>query len=201
MWKKIRAILVAMAEEKPRIFQSGRDITYSLVAIVIVMALSVGFTGMCTFGKNTAEFAEVHKVDAATFFSLEARAMPFPVRLPEAPAEWITNSARRGAVDGQPAPVVGWVIAKTGYIQMTQTAAPLATVMDSYDAELRELTRTYQIEGHDVQVYTSEERGVRDVRVIDLGDARVLFEGAATDAEFDDIITRTLHTDPIPVTS
>ena len=83
------------------------------------MIISVAFTGMCTFGRDTAENAQVHKVDAAAFLNLEARSLDFPVRLPEVPADWVANSARRGWVGNAPAPIIGWVIGKDGYVQLT----------------------------------------------------------------------------------
>jgi len=100
----IHAILNAVTDEKPKIFQSGRDIIYSLAAILAVMIASVAFTGMCSYGRNTPQNTPVVKVDAATFFNLEARASNFPIRLPQVPDDWTPNSARRGAVAGQPAP-------------------------------------------------------------------------------------------------
>jgi len=62
----IHAILNAVTDEKPKIFQSGRDITYSLAAILAVMIASVAFTGMCSYGRNTPQNMPVAQVDAAT---------------------------------------------------------------------------------------------------------------------------------------
>ncbi|GAA1472854.1 DUF4245 domain-containing protein [Corynebacterium felinum] len=187
-----------MAEEKPRIFQSGRDIVLSLSAIIVVMAVTVGFTGMCSYGRGNPEFGPVQEVDASVFFGLEARAMSFPVRLPEAPEGWIANSARRTAVKGEPAPVVGWVVGKTGYVQMTQTSVSVKDVVENFDEHPRQLTDSYDVEGIKVELFHSDERDVRDLRIIDLGDVRVVYTGAATQAEFNDIIARTIKAQPLP---
>ena len=97
----IHAILNAVTDEKPKIFQSGRDIIYSLAAILAVMIASVAFTGMCSYGRNTPQNTPVVKVDAATFFNLEARASNFPIRLPQVPDDWTPNSANpRPSSDG-----------------------------------------------------------------------------------------------------
>ncbi|AKK05462.1 putative DUF4245 family protein [Corynebacterium mustelae] len=193
----IRAILVAVAEEKPRIFQSGRDIALSLAAVLAVMIVSVAFTGMCSYGRDTAENVQINKVDAAAFFDLEARAMNFPLRLPEVPAGWVANSARRGAVDGQPAPIVGWVIGKDGYVQLTQTDVPADKAVTGADNNFRELVETYDVDGVAVSRYASEDADVRDIRVADLGDVRLLVTGAATKEQFDDLISRTIASEPI----
>lgn len=195
-----RGILLGVAEEKPRIFQSGRDIFLSLASIIIVMVLAVAFTGMCTFGRDTAENAHVNEVDAAAFLDLEARSVDFPVRLPDVPADWVANSARRGWVGNAPAPIVGWVIGKDGYVQLTQTGAPLAEAVDSADDKPRELSSTYQVGDTTVKLYTSTEADTRDLRVVDMGEVRFLITGAATTEQFDQLISTLAKTKPIVVT-
>ncbi|MCU9519210.1 DUF4245 domain-containing protein [Corynebacterium sp. ES2794-CONJ1] len=186
-----------MAEEKPRIYQSGRDITLSLGAILIVMVVAVAPTGMCSTTVGAPEFGPVKEVDARAFLSLESRAMPYPLRLPQAPQDWVANSARRSSIDGQPATVVGWVVAESGYIKMTQTGLPADIAIAEYDNNPRELVARYQIQGTPVKLYESPDKGVRAVRLIDLGNVRILFSGAANDQEFDTIIAGTILTDPV----
>ena len=188
-----------MAEEKPRIFQSGRDIFLSLASIIIVMIISVAFTGMCTFGRDTAENAQVHKVDAAAFLNLEARSLDFPVRLPEVPADWVANSARRGWVGNAPAPIIGWVIGKDGYVQLTQTGASLTDAIETVDDKVREHAQTYEVEGTTVELYTSSDNDIRDLRVVDLGEVRLLITGAARADQFDQFIATLIKTKPIAV--
>ena len=185
----IHAILNAVTDEKPKIFQSGRDIIYSLAAILAVMIASVAFTGMCSYGRNTPQNTPVVKVDAATFFNLEARASN----------DWTPNSARRGAVAGKPAPIVGWVIGNNGYAQLTQTDVPVEQAVENLDEHVREQTATYDLAGHTVMVYTGTDRDTRAVRVVDLGDVRLIVTGAATDDQFNDLLTRTIAADPILV--
>ena len=181
----IHAILNAVTDEKPKIFQSGRDIIYSLAAILAVMIASVAFTGMCSYGRNTPQNTPVVKVDAATFFNLEARASNFPIRLPPVP--------------GKPAPIVGWVIGNNGYAQLTQTDVPVEQAVENLDEHVREQTSTYDLAGHTVMVYTGTDRDTRAVRVVDLGDVRLIVTGAATDDQFNDLLIRTIAADPIPV--
>ena len=195
----IHAILNAVTDEKPKIFQSGRDIIYSLAAILAVMIASVAFTGMCSYGRNTPQNMPVVKVDAATFFNLEARASNFPIRLPQVPDDWTPNSARRGAVAGKPAPIVGWVIGNNGYAQLTQTDVPVEQAVENLDEHVREQTATYDLAGHTVMVYTGTDRDTRAVRVVDLGDVRLIVTGAATDDQFNDLLIRTIAADSIPV--
>ena len=184
-----RGILLGVVEEKPRIFQSSRDIF-----------VSVAFTGMCSFGRDATENAQIHRVDAAAFLDLEARSVDFPVRLPEVPADWVANSARRGWVANTPAPIVGWVIGKDGYVQLTQTGVPLAEAVENADDNFREHTDIYQVGDTTVELYSSPGADARDLRAVDLGDVRLLITGAATSEQFDQFITTLVKTKPIAVT-
>ncbi|MDO5668572.1 MAG: DUF4245 domain-containing protein [Corynebacterium sp.] len=186
------------AAEKPRIFQDGRDMFLSLALIVVLMVVSVGATGLCTYEPGAPEGGPVREVDAHTFMGMEARATNFPVRMPENPEGWVTNSARRGQVNQTPAPIVGWVTDDRGFIQLTQTDQPLDDAVRGIDPDPRDLDRTVQVAGHEVQVYTSEESDVRDLWVVDMGDARLLFSGAGKDAEFEELIDATVNVTPLP---
>lgn len=170
----------------------------SLAVIVVLMVVSVGATGLCTYEPGTPENGPVREVDAATFMGMEARAASFPVRLPENPEGWMTNSARRGQVDGSPAPIVGWVTAERGFIQLTQTDVELDEAVRRVDPYLRDLDRTIEVADREVRVYHSDEASVRDLWVVDMGDARLLFTGAGSEEEFRTLIEATVAADPLP---
>ena len=96
----------------------------TLIVIIAVMTLTVAFTGMCSLNPGRPENGSVQEVDARQFLDIEARGMAFPLRYPQMPDGWTTNSARRSSVDGAPAPVVGWVTAQGAYVQLLQTDRP-----------------------------------------------------------------------------
>lgn len=138
-WGTGFAILGAVAEKKPRIFQDSRDMIISLVVCFAVILLAVSFTGLCSFNpRQTIESGPVRPVDAETILGMEAKAMPFPVRLPDTPDGWVANAARRTNVDGDSAPIVGWVTANKAYLQFLQTRATVDAVVDDFDDVLRE---------------------------------------------------------------
>lgn len=187
--------------KKPRIFQDGRDIAINAVLIVVLMVVAVGATGLCTFNPGAPEQGPVQEVDAKTFLDLEARAVDFPVRYPEMPEGWITNSARRTMLGGQPAPVVGWVTPDRGFIQLTQTGVDANAAAEQADGKPRTLNRTVDIDGRSAEVYTSEEEDVRDLWVVDAGDARFVLTGAGEDGEYEQLISTALATAPIAQTA
>lgn len=185
------------SDKKPRIFQDGRDIAINAVLIVVLMLVAVGATGLCSFNPGAPEQGPVQEVDAETFLDLESRAVDFPVRYPEMPEGWITNSARRSMLAGQPAPVVGWVTPDRGFIQLTQTGLDTDAAIENADSKPRTLDRTVDVDGHPVEVFASEEPDVRDVWVVDAGDARFVLTGAGEDREFEELIATALATAPI----
>ena len=185
------------SDKKPRIFQDGRDIAINAVLIVVLMLVAVGATGLCSFNPGAPEQGPVQEVDAETFLDLESRAVDFPVRYPEMPEGWITNSARRSMLAGQPAPVVGWVTPDRGFIQLTQTGLDAEAAIENADSKPRTLDRTVDVDGHEVEVLASEEQDVRDLWVVDAGDARFVLTGAGEDREFEELIATALATAPI----
>ncbi|MDU0478263.1 DUF4245 domain-containing protein [Staphylococcus chromogenes] len=186
-----------MAENKPRIFQSTKDIAMSLLVVCILMGASVAFTGMCSFNRGAPENGPVQKVDAKQMMQLEARAMPFPVRLPESPEGWTTNSARRSSVNGQPAPVVGWVTKNGAYLQLVQTNQPLEKALKDIDEHGRTEAGAVDVSGKQFKKLSSQEKNVRDVWAIDLGEVRLIFSGTCADEEFRQLAENTLRAEPI----
>nr|WP_231375706.1 DUF4245 domain-containing protein [Corynebacterium aquatimens] len=187
-----------VADEKPRIFQDGRDMTISIIVIIIAMVGAVGFTGLCSFNPGRPENGPVQEVDAKTFMDLEARAMNFPVRFPQMPQGWVTNSARRSIVAGQPAPAVGWVTPQEGYLQLTQTDVEADRAARDFDGNFRDKQRTVDVAGRTATVYFSDDEKIRPLWVVDATDVRLLVTGAGEDAEFTSLIDETLATAPLP---
>ncbi len=169
----------------------------SLVVTGIVMVGAVGFTGMCTWNPGAPEQGQVPEVDASTFIAMESRGMEFAVREPAIPEGWVTNSARRAMVDDTPAPVIGYITRETGYLQLTQTGETVQDAVEGYDSRWRDFSDSYDVDGYTVEVYSSEANDVRDLRVVDLGDARVLISGAATDAEFNELFSSVIAAEPL----
>lgn len=170
----------------------------SLLIVVVLMLATVGATGLCSYEPGSPENGPVREVDARTFMGMEARATAFPVRMPENPEGWTTNSARRGQIDRTPAPIVGWVTADRGFIQLTQTDLPLADAVRAIDEHPRVLDRTIEVAGQQVEVYHSDEADVRDLWAVDMGDARLLFSGAGSEEEFSTLIEATVTSAPLP---
>ncbi len=170
---------------------------FNVAVVVVLMLIGVGATGLCTYNPGRPEQGPVQEVDARTFLELEARAVDFPVRYPELPEGWVTNSARRSMVDQEPAPVVGWVTPDGGFLQLTQTGAELDAAIAAEDSQPRPIESSEVVEGVTARVLRSDAADVRPIWAVDAGDARLVLTGAGTDDEFRALVAATLAADPI----
>ncbi|MGO1572326.1 DUF4245 domain-containing protein [Corynebacterium casei] len=187
-------------EDKPKIFENGRDMMLSLGVIVVGMLAVVGGTGLCTINPETSDLSAVREVDGEAFLDLEARAAQgAAIRIPDVPEDWVANSARRASVAQSPSSVVGWVTPQEGYLSSWQTQVSLDDGLAGFDEHFREETETINIDGQDVIVASTEERNVRDVWAFDMEDERVLLSGTASEEEFTELVRAFLAVDPVEI--
>lgn len=187
-------------EDKPKIFENGRDMMLSLGVIVVGMLAVVGGTGLCTVNPETSDLSAVREVDDEAFLDLEARAAQgAAIRIPDVPQDWVANSARRASVAQSPSSVVGWVTPQEGYLSSWQTQVSLDDALAGFDEHFREETETINIDGQDVIVASTEERNVRDVWAFDMEDERILLSGTASEEEFTELVRAFLAVDPVEI--
>lgn len=186
-------------EDKPKIFENGRDMMLSLGVIVVGMVAVVGTTGLCTINPETSDLSAVREVDGEAFLDMEARGAQGAIRVPDVPEDWVANSARRAGIAQQPASVVGWVTPGEAYLSSWQTQVSLDDAISSFDEHFREETETVNIDGQDVTVASSAENNVREVWAFDLEDERVLLTGTAPDADFEELVRAFLAVDPVDI--
>jgi Protein of unknown function (DUF4245) len=109
---------------KSRLFQDGRDMFWSLAPLVIACIVLAGMAGMCSFQPTGTGRGPTPTFDAAAALRADAAALPIPVRLPQLPAGWHSNSGQRGSIeDGRTDPATGQrvraVTSTVGYLTPT----------------------------------------------------------------------------------
>lgn len=165
--------------EKPRVFQSTKDMVMSLGVLLIAMFLVVGFTGLCSVDPGTPESkGPVNEVDARSILQMDASALNFPIRYPEMPEGWVPNSQRRVQVGKETSVLTGWVIDGERYVSLTQTPAPLDKAKQP-DKDVRSQTRFEKVGEQEWLVMEGED--ARPVWVADLGQVRLILEILGTD--------------------
>ena len=170
----------------------------SLGVVVVIMFVAVGATGLCSINPEESEYARTNPVDSTTFLDLESRSTEVALRDPQMPEGWTPNSARRSAVAGENAAVVGWVTAEEGFIQAAQTGVALEDALKQYDGNYRANERTVDVDGTPVRILEAEDRGVRPLWGFDLGDERVVLTGSAADADYEAAVRAFVAATPLP---
>lgn len=194
-------------------FTSTRDLLISLGVLGLVMAFSVGFTGLCSYNPGPAETTgQVNEVDIDSILGTEARSLSIPVRNPDVPDNWQANSGRRTTVDGEPSSIAGWVVDEKYYISLTQTGADLEDAVADVDDDYREETDLHRSSASGMTAEMVGDAGdagdtvtwrifsgddARTIWAADLGESTVLLSGTATGDIYETLADKVVTTDPI----
>jgi Protein of unknown function (DUF4245) len=118
---------------KPRLLQDGRDMFWSLAPLVIGCVVLAGLVGMCSFQPGGTNSGTIPSYDAAAALRSDAQTLGFPIRLPQLPAGWRSNSGGRGGIEngrtsnGQrlnaTTSIVGYISPTGMYLSLTQSNA------------------------------------------------------------------------------
>ena len=178
VWDGRGGRLGKMAQKKTRPASGFLSMFVLIIGMAVVTLIIVATTGMVSFTPNGPERGEVARVDAAAYVRQEQANMDFPVVLPEVPAEWIPNAARRASYDGEPAPTIGWVTDDDLYVQVSQTTATADDIVRSAEV-IYQPAGTSDIEGVTFTHYEAENE--RPLWIGDTGDVRVAVTGSGGD--------------------
>jgi hypothetical protein len=104
----------------------------TIVLAVIVLALT-GLTRACSFSPTSpaVDRGTVQRIDVAQVSRDAARAVPFAVRAPAMPADWIPQSSDVRPVGAGRAFRVGWLTPENGFLRLVQSNADEAALVVS----------------------------------------------------------------------
>ena len=189
----------AVANDKPRILHNSRDMTLSLIPLVAICVLFAALASQCSFAPFGPKAGPVPYFDVDAALQSDAASLDFPIRDPELPPDWRSNSGSRGEVAGDQGgevSAVGFITGNGRYLQLTQSEATEATLVPYVAGDRRFATGTEQAGGANWVVYA--EDGSEPIWVADLGDVRVLVTGSADHDEFVTLADAALRAEPIP---
>src|SRR5690625_3527683 len=101
-----------VAADKPRILQNNRDLALSLIPLVIICLVVAGLAGQCSFSPGGRSRGESPHYDARPVLETDAQTYQFPIRMPQTPDGWQTNSGGNDPIDGAD----GGIAIRVGYI-------------------------------------------------------------------------------------
>lgn len=113
----------------PRSALTARDMAVALAVLVGVILVFGGVTRSCSFapGGPTTDPVGLPTVDAPA--ALRELRVPFPLRIPAAPARWRSNSVDVDRVEGGRVVRVGYLTADGRYLRLLQSDAAEPVVL------------------------------------------------------------------------
>ncbi|QKT06647.1 DUF4245 domain-containing protein [Gordonia sp. X0973] len=194
---------------KPRILNDSRDMIWTLLALLVLVALVVVSSRNCSVGLHgNASDDKIPPFDTHAALQADAATMGFPIRQPLLPADWKPNSGTSANVGATRVSTVGWITPSGYYLGLSQTNATeealLPTLSPDPDKEgTLSGTGTREIEGTRWVTYVAGDRlapdkGVRKVWVANLGDVRIGLTGKSDDADFTTLARSVVQAKPLP---
>ena len=201
---------------KSRLLQDGRDMFWSIAPLVLACIVLAGVLGMCSFqGSGPAE-GPAPSFDAPAALQADADALKIPIRVPQLPSGWQSNSGSRNGIDGgRTDPVsgervravsstVGYLAPSGMYVSLTQSNADEDKLVGSIESDLYP-TGVEDVDGVTWVVYSGGDRDGRPGEPVwttrldgPKGQAQIAITGAATTEEFRTLAAATQTASPLP---
>lgn len=202
---------------KARLLQDGRDMFWSIAPLVVVCVILAGILGMCSFAPTGPGPGPVPDYDAPAALQADANALKIPIRVPQLPEGWRSNSgSRKGIEGGRTDPVTGQAVRAVGaivgyltpsgmYLSITQSNADEDALIRSFGTELVP-TGTQDVDGVRWVVYEGGERDGKPGEPVwtaqvrgPTGPAQLAVTGAAGTDEYRTLAAATQTQQPLPV--
>jgi hypothetical protein len=202
---------------KPRLLQDGRDMFWSIAPLVIGCIVLAGILGMCSFQPSGPGEGPAPSYDAPAALQADANALHIPIRLPQLPQGWQSNSGSRNGIDGgrtdpsgQPtravSSTVGYLTPSGMYLALTQSNADEDKLMSSIATDLVP-TGAQDVNGVKWVVYEGSQSSSQDGRPAEPvwttrlngpgGPAQIAITGAAGTGEYRTLAAATQSQSPL----
>jgi hypothetical protein len=198
------------------VLQDGRDMFWSLAPLVVGCILLAGMVGMCSFQPGRTNEGAIPSYDAAAALRADAAALGFPIRLPQLPAGWRSNSGSRGGIEngrtdastGQrlnaATSTVGYITPTGQYLSLTQSNADEDKLVGSIHRSAF-ATGAVDVAGTNWVVYQGSGQGVDSELVWTTaltspgGHTQIAITGSGSTDQFRTLASATQSQQPLPV--
>jgi hypothetical protein len=198
---------------KSRLLQDGRDMFWSMAPLVLACIVLAGVLGMCSFQAGGPGPGPAPSYDAPAALRADAEALKIPIRVPQLPDGWQSNSGSRKGIDGgRTDPVsrqqvravsstVGFLAPSGMWVSLTQSNADEDKLVSSINNDVYP-TGVQDVGGVRWVVYQGDEQEpVWTTRVSSpAGATQLALTGAATTDEFRTLAAAAQSAAPLPAT-
>jgi hypothetical protein len=184
---------------------------WSIAPLVLACIVLAGVLGMCSFQASGPGKGPTPDYDAPAALQADADALKIPIRLPQLPEGWQSNSGSRKGIDGgrtdpstgQPAravsSTVGYLAPSGMYLSLTQSNADEDKLVASINTDLFP-TGVQDVNGVKWVVYEGGEQEPAWTTRLDgpTGPAQIAITGAAGTDEYRTLAAATQTASPLP---
>jgi hypothetical protein len=184
---------------------------WSIAPLAVACIVLAGLVGMCTFAPGGPNTGVIPSYDAASALRADAQTLGFPIRLPQLPQGWRSNSGSRGGIEnGRTDPAsggrvnaatstVGYLSPTGMYLSLTQSNADEDKLVGSIHASMYpsgvvdvDGTRWVVYEGDATEpVWTTRLDGAA-------GGTQIAITGAGSSDQFRTLAAATQSQPPLP---
>lgn len=184
---------------------------WSIAPLVLACIVLAGVAGTCSFSPGGRSAGPVPSYDAVAALNADARTLGFPVRLPDLPEGWQSNSGSRGSIaDGRSDSAgqrlravisrVGYLSPTGMYLSLTQSNADETALVAAVHPGLHP-TGTEDVDGTAWVVYQGDDQPVWTTRLTTgAGAAQLAITGAGSVEQFRTLAAATQSQAPLPST-
>ncbi len=202
---------------KSRLLHDGRDMFWSMAPLVVACIVLAGMLGMCSFQAGGPGQGPVPSYDAPAALRADAEVLKIPIRIPQLPDGWQSNSGSRDGIEagrtdpatGQPvravSSTVGYLAPSGLYVSLTQSNADEEKLVGSLDADVVP-TGVQDVDGVKWVVYEGSDRDGKPAEPVwtarlrsPTGPAQIALTGAANAGDFRTLAAATQTAAPLPV--
>ena len=187
---------------------------WSVAPLVLACIVLAGVLGMCSFQAGGPGEGPIPHYDAPAALQADADALKIPIRLPQLPDGWHSNSGSRKGIEGgrtdpvsgQPAravsSTVGYLAPSGMYLSLTQSNADEAKLVASLNTDMYP-TGTADVDGVTWVVYEGSQEDGDDAEPVWTtrlgGPAQIAIKGAAGTDEYRTLAAATQTASPLTV--
>lgn len=201
---------------KSRLLHDGRDMFWSMAPLVLACIVLAGMLGMCSFQAGGPGEGPVPSFDAPAALRADAEALKIPIRIPQLPDGWQSNSGSRSGIEagrtdpatGQPlravSSTVGYLAPSGMYVSLTQSNADEEKLVGSLDSDVVP-TGVQDVDGVKWVVYEGSDDDGKPAEPVwttrltgPTGPAQIALTGAADAGDFRTLATATQTATPLP---
>ncbi|MFV9632975.1 DUF4245 domain-containing protein [Mycobacterium neumannii] len=201
---------------KSRLLHDGRDMFWSMAPLVLACIVLAGLLGMCSFQGAGPGAGPVPSFDAPAALRADAEALKIPIRIPQLPEGWQSNSGSRNGIEaGRADPAtgqtlravsstVGYLAPSGMYVSLTQSNADEEKLVSSLESDVLP-TGVQDVEGVKWVVYEGGDDDGKPAEPVwttrlagPTGPAQIALTGAADAGDFRTLAAATQTAAPLP---